>query len=175
MIINSPLSSKGNDCKGHAAAAGPKNMDDGLQSEAASGSRIKHFPRLNDRSRLEAAAEFFWASGSSRPKGDARYQVRRVAGSVGSRHSRTPATGNESDQEDFDFSPTSHCEFAPRGSGFAPFRPHRHCNLPGAGAISYGRDARWRKMSRIRLPSARRAKRGSIELPIPRRCEQVRC
>jgi len=28
-----------------------------------------------------------------------------VAGSVGSRHSLAPATGNESDQEDFDFSP----------------------------------------------------------------------
>jgi hypothetical protein len=90
----------------------------------------------------------------------------RVTGYASTGHSRSGIIGNESGQEDFDFSPTSHCEFALRGSGLTPFRPHRHCNRPGAGAISCGRDAWRRKMSCKPLPSTRRAKRGRIELPV---------
>jgi hypothetical protein len=44
-----------------------------------------------------------------------------VAGSVGGRHSRTPATGNESDQEDFNFPPTLHRVIAHAAQIWRPF------------------------------------------------------
>jgi hypothetical protein len=54
---------------------------------------------------------------------------------------------------------------APRVSGFARFRPHRHCNRPSAGATSYGRTARHRRIN-AKPPPARCARRGRIEFPI---------
>ena len=41
-------------------------------------------------------------------------------------------------------SPTSHRAIAPRGSGWAPISPDRHCERARAGATSHGRDARRR-------------------------------